>query len=472
MKATFITLWVNLRESYWFIPSVMAVASIALSLVATQIDAAIGSEWLAEINWLYANKPAGARAVLSTVAGSMITVAGVTFSMTILSISQASTQVGPRLLNNFMRDTSNQFTLGVFIATFLYCLMVLRTVRNADSPPPDAESTRELAGAFVPHIAIIIALLMSVFSVGVLIFFFHHIPETIHVSNIVAGVGRQLNSRVDDKFPSKLGNPGEKPEDRGAAVRLPASYYKEAKAVLCDSNGYIEYIDTAGLMDIATGNNLLIRLRFRSGDFASKGNVLMLASPAESVDDKLISELQATVIQGAQRTDTQDIRFLVNQLVEVAIRALSPGVNDPFTATNCMDWLQAALEELAQRELPDPHRYDDKQELRVVAKSDTYEALLSLVFDQMRQYVAGDSNAAIHMMEMLVRVAAKIEDKQNLMCLVRQARSLRQACRQMLPDKRSLSTVISRNRELVRLVRQPDYRFEIFETADWIGGRA
>ncbi len=472
MNASLITLWTRIRESYWFLPSLMAVAAVLLSLVATQIDAAIGSEWLAEVNWLYANKPDGARAVLSTVAGSMITVAGVTFSMTILSISQASSQVGPRLLNNFMRDTSNQFTLGVFIATFLYCLMVLRTVRNGDSPPPGAETAEDLTSAFVPHVAIMIALLMTVFSVGVLIFFFHHIPETIHVSNIVAGVGKQLNSRIDEQFPDRIGSPAEEASQRGNNIRLPDSFFNAATPIKCGSNGYIEYIDSKGLMELARSNDLVIRLRFRSGDFATAGNVLMLASPGEKVDDQVRTDLQGTVILGSQRTDTQDIRFMINQLVEVAIRALSPGVNDPFTAQNCMDWLQAAIEELSDRKLPDPHRFDDDQNLRVVAKADTFDSLLGIIFDQMRQYVAADGNAAVHMMEMLTRVAAKMDSRPHQMCLVRHAQALRQACVELLPEKRRLRTVIERNRQLLKLVRQPEYRFKMLENEDWIGGRA
>ena len=251
MKARLLSLLASIRSSYWFIPTLMALAAVVLSTVTTSIDRAIGMDWLEDWNWLYANRPDGARAVLSTVAGSMITVAGVTFSMTILSISYAASQVGPRLLSNFMRDRGNQITLGVFIATFLYCLLVLRTVRNAEALPPGTQLTNvdnpELMAAFVPQIAIMFALFLAVASVGVLIYFIHHIPENLHVSNIVANVGRSLQKDIDERFPKQFGtSPPEPPEDEGARRRtkkeeatpsLPDHYYRDAVRIESHQDG-------------------------------------------------------------------------------------------------------------------------------------------------------------------------------------------------------------------------------------------
>jgi uncharacterized membrane protein len=472
MKATLVTWWATMRNSYWFIPSLMAMGAIALSFATTALDSTIGSEWLENIDWLYANKPAGARAVLSTVAGSMITVAGVTFSMTILSISYTTSQVGPRLLNNFMRDYGNQLTLGVFISTFLYCLLVLRTVRNADSPPPSGASDVELASAFVPHIAIITGLLLAVASVGVLIYFIHHIPESIHISNIVAGVGRDLNRHIDDQFPSLLGEPSEVESERDVEANLPLSFYTTARKIRADGNGYVQFVDTDGLMEIACEHDLVLRLRYRSDDFVTRGSVLLLASPNSRVNDDVASQLAATFIGGAQRTMTQSLRFLLNQLVEVAMRALSPGVNDPFTAMNCMDWLQAAIENLAKRELSDAHRYDPEQNLRVVAEPETFASFASLVFDQLRPYVVADRNASIHMMEMLAKIAAEVPSPAYRRLLVRHAGALRRECKRALSDKRGLELLSDRYRSMIWLLRDPAYRAHVMETGNWIGGRA
>ena len=472
MKALFVTWWADVRQSYWFIPSIMAVAAIVLSFLTTAVDSTLGSEWLENISWLYANKPAGARAVLSTVAGSMITVAGVTFSMTILSISHTTSQVGPRLLNNFMRDTGNQITLGVFISTFLYCLMVLRTVRNADSPTPGSTSNAELASAFVPHIAVMVGLLLAISSVGVLIYFIHHIPESIHISNIVAGVGRDLNDRIEERFPSQIGEPHEEESERSSEANLPDSFYSAATPLRSDRSGYVEYIDTDTLMNLARDHDLILRMHFRAGDFVTPASVLLRAAPESRVDDDVKRMLAACYVSGAQRTSTQDLRFVINQLVEVAMRALSPGVNDPFTAMNCMNWLQSALETLAERKLPAAHRFDDEQNLRIVAEPETFASFAAIVFDQLRPYVAADRNAAIHMMEMLVNIGVSASSLSRRRVLVRHASRLRKICNATLTDRDDLKIITSRYRSLIRLLRDSDYRNHLLRTGDWIAGRA
>jgi len=471
VRATLITFWTTVRESYWFVPSLMALGAIGLSFGTTAIDRAVGSQWLDDIGWLYANKPAGARAVLSTVAGSMITVAGVTFSMTILSISYTTGQVGPRLLNNFMRDKGNQFTLGVFISTFLYCLMVLRTVRNADTAPPDSGKNIELIGAFVPHVAIIVGLLMAIMSVGVLIFFIHHVPESIHVSNIVAGVGRDLQAHIDEQFPATVGVPHDEKADRESKASMPESFYDNARKLKSKHTGYVEYVDADGLLLIATEHDLVIRLRRRAGDFVTSNSVLLLASPGDKVTDEVARNLSTKFVCGVQRTPTQNLRFVFNQLVEVAMRALSPGVNDPFTAMNCMDWLQAALEQLAGRELPDAHRHDDEQQLRLVAEPEDFGSYTALVFDQLTPYVAVDRNAAVHMMEMLAKIAFETASESRRRELLKHGEKLRKACRRGMNSEEGMKLLTDRYRSMIRLSRDPEYRQHVLRTGDWIGGR-
>ncbi|MGB7347206.1 MAG: DUF2254 domain-containing protein [Pirellulaceae bacterium] len=468
MKAILITAWATIRTSYWFIPSLMAIAAIVLSFATTAVDSRIGSEWLEKISWLYANKPAGARAVLSTVAGSMITVAGVTFSMTILSISHTTSQVGPRLVNNFMRDRGNQFTLGVFIATFLYCVMVLRTVRNADTAAAGGVSgSADLTAAFVPHVAVMVGLLLAIASVGVLIFFIHHIPETIHVSNIIAGVGRELNEKIEEQFPARVGQPNEDDSERETEANLPEDFYEDARRVGSEVIGYLEYLDSDGLMNLAKQHDLVLRLLAKPGDFRTSENTLLLASPASRVTDEVRDAIRAKFIFGAKRTPTQDLRFQINQLVEVAMRALSPGVNDPFTAMNCMDWLQSALENLSERELPDAHRYDDDHNLRMVAEATTFNSFASLVFDQLRPYVATDRNAAIHMMEMIASIAAHVSSDRHRKSLVQHASEFRELSQTMLKNEQAFKVISDRYRELIKLVDDDEYRKHITRTDDW-----
>ncbi len=469
MNAFVVTARAKLQNSYWFVPSLMAIGAIVLSFVTTTIDGQLGSEWMDDISWIYANKPAGARAVLSTVAGSMITVAGVTFSMTILSISTTTTQIGPRLLNNFMGDKGNQLTLGVFISTFIYCLMVLRTVRNAETDSGDVTKAN-LTAAFVPHVAVIVGVLMALASVGVLIYFVHHVPESIHISNIIAKVGHRLNKRIDDQFPSRVGEPHEDATQRKVEANLPPYFYSTAKSIRAAGAGYVEFVDGDSLMQIASKHDLVLRVQTSAGDFVNNGSVLLLASPQLKIDEALSKKLAAMFIFGTQRTETQDLRFQFNQLVEVAMRALSPGVNDPFTAIGCMDWLQTALENLATREMPDAYRYDDDQNLRVVAEPVTFAAFASLVFDQLRPYVAADRNASLRMMEMLGKTVAVSTSKSSRRLLVRHACALRRQCRKSQTDTRALQAISAAYRQVLMLMTDAGARKRVQEFGHWIQG--
>ncbi|WP_417749242.1 DUF2254 domain-containing protein [Rosistilla oblonga] len=450
MNASIITLWTRIRDSYWFVPSLLVVGSILLSFATTALDESLGSDWIDDIDWLSTNQPEGARAVLSTVAGSMITVAGVTFSMTILSISHTTSQIGPRLLNNFMADKANQFTLGVFISTFIYCLMVLRTVRSAESAPPGSDAVGDLAGAFVPQIAVVIGVLMAIASVGVLIFFIHHIPETIHVSNIIANVGKGINRHIDGQFPARVGEPRNEEIDREQKLEMPDCFDSTAVQIDATTSGYLEYIDGNGLMQIACQHDLVMKIDRSPGDFVTPASLLMLVAPRERIDDDIRKELAAMFVFGVQRTTTQDLRFQINQLVEVAMRALSPGVNDPFTAISCMDWLQSALENLSARELPDSHRFDESQNLRLVATPVTFAGFASLVFDQLRPYVAADRNAALRMMTMLGDLAGQPMPLRDRRMLCRHGCALRRECDNRLTDIRTLAAIRQSYRELLK----------------------
>lgn len=468
MNVFFVRLWTTVGTSYWFVPSLMVIGALLLSFVTTVIDSRIGSEWMDDIDWLYANRPDGARAVLSTVAGSMITVAGVTFSMTILSISQTTSQVGPRLMNNFMGDKANQVTLGVFISTFIYCLMVLRTVRNAEAASPGSTASSDLASAFVPHVAVIVGVLMALVSVGVLIFFVHHIPESMHVSNIIAGVGRGLNRQIESQFPARVGDPHQSEASQSVESELADSFYATAKTIYSTGTGYLEYIDGEELMQLAKKHDLVLKIRPTPGDFVTEESVLLLASPMDRIDHGLKAKLSAMFVRGAQRNATQDLRFQVNQLVEVAMRALSPGVNDPFTATNCMDWLQSALENLAARKLPDAHRYDDEQRLRVVAEPVAFDSFASLVFDQLRPYVVTDRTAALKMMEMIGNLVVVLESKGERRLLVRHACALRRECQVALVGHRTHNSLGALYREVLRLFVDEAHRARAKRSGDWV----
>lgn len=387
------------RASYWFIPSVMAIVAIVLGALAVWLDSSgPASDWLSGLSWYQSAKPDGAHEVLSTIAGSMITVAGVVFSITIVALAYASSQYGPRLLTNFMTDRGNQVTLGTFIATFVYCLVVLRTIRGGD-------------GEFVPQLAVMIGMVLGLASIGVLIYFIHHVPQSIHINKVVAGIGRQLIASVGNRFPRFIGEEAA-PHER-AFHRVPeAATALSGKgddprvvSIAGTATGYIEAIDEDRLMEAAHRHDLVVRLRYRPGDYLHAGRTLLQAWPAERVSRKAAEGLRGSYAVGDKRTPYGDLDFLIEELVEIAARALSPGVNDPATARTCFDWLGAGASELARRELPGSERTDNEGCVRVIAQPERFEDFIGRSFGALRQYAATDMTAALHTLRTLGEVA-------------------------------------------------------------------
>ncbi len=404
----------RIRSSYWFVPSIMALAASILAFVLVYIDGVVGTDWVDGYSWIYANKPDGARDFLSTVAGSMITVAGVTFSITIASVVYATSLFGPRLLTNFMRDRGNQVTLGTFIATFLYCLLVLRTVRAADETL-QAGSAASTTGAFVPHLAMLGALLLAIASVGVLIYFIHHVPEQIHAGRVVANIGRELVQALESLFPETLGMP--QPVDKALIEEMCAA----ARAIPASASGYVQYLDGKRLFKTACACDAVLFVETVPGDFAHDSLPVALVWPPQRLTAELEDKVLGAFNLGAIRTPAQDSRFLADELVEVGARALSPGINDPFTAMNCLQWLTSAAVALAQRSEPQPYRFDEQGHLRLVSPTITFETLVTRAFDGMRPYVAKDRNAALHQMRLFDSIAQAVtrtEDAQTLAALV------------------------------------------------------
>jgi uncharacterized membrane protein len=369
MKTRLAHRWVVLRNSFWFVPGLMVVAAVVLAALAVAIDVALAGAPLPP--WVYTGGADGARSLLSTIAGSMVTVAGVGFSITIVALVLASTQFGPRLLGLFMRDLISQGTLGIFVATFTYCVLVLRTIRGPD----------EVGGAFVPQVAMTIAIAITLVSVAVLVYFFPHVAVTIQAPKVVATVAHDVDDAIDHLVTTGIGKAGPAPAaeaipDPGRDGRIPAG-----------SNGYVQVIDDATLYELAVRRDICIRILTRPGLFVVAANPILAIAPEGAVADAHIRQaLREAVIIGDIRTAEDDIEFSVRQLVEVALRALSPAINDPFTAMAAVDWLGAALARLAKEEWPPRYRYDDSGTLRVVAEIPTFGGVTHTIFSRIRHY--------------------------------------------------------------------------------------
>ncbi len=329
----------------------------------------------------------------------MITVAGVVFSITIVAIAYAASQYGPRILTNFMSDRGNQVTLGTFIATFVYCLVVLRTIRGGDE------------GEFVPQIAVMVALLLALCSIAVLIYFIHHVPRSIHINTVVARIGRQLIRALEADFSSSGHGPGARNEQGADDSPIPAGRAGagevEATVTRAGVDGYLEAVDNDSLLDLAREHDVMIRIHRMPGDFVLADDVVISAWPASRVTPELCKAFGAGFDVGTSRTSAQDLYFLVDELAEIAARALSSGVNDPYTAITCLDWLGAATARLAGLPPPVSCRRDESGAIRLWTVPQSFADFIERGFGRMRQYVSRDMNAALAALDTLAAVSAR-----------------------------------------------------------------
>jgi uncharacterized membrane protein len=395
----------------------MTVAAIILSLTIPEIDKEFFYREGTQHWWIYSGGPDGARTVLSVIAGSMISVAGVVFSITIVVLTLASSQFGPRLIKNFMNVRANQMVLGTFVANFTYCILVLHTV-NAT-----------IEARFVAGLSVTIAIVMSLFGLGVLIYFIHNVSESIQAQNIIARVCRDLDTAVDRIFPERLG------QGKDLAVGpikrdydIPTACDNEVCQITAACSGYLQAVDNDALIRIAVEEDLLIHLGYRPGNFITRGSTLVTVWPGEKVDEQLSEKINAIIIVGSERTLEQDVEFAISQLVEIAVRALSPGINDPITAITCIDWLGSILCQLADRKMPSSHRYDQHNRLRVICKPFTFEGMVDAAFNMIRQNSQSVAAVSIRLLETITTVAAQTHQQAHREALLRHAAMVAHGC--------------------------------------------
>lgn len=414
--------WETLRSTYWFVPSLMTAAAAGLAVASVTLDRRVGGE-VVELGWVFSGGPEGARAVLQVIAGSVMSTAGIVFSVTIAALSLASSQLGPRLLQNFMRDLGNQVVLGTFIATYIFCLLVLRTIRGEDT------------GDFIPAVSVTVAVLLALASVGVLIYFIHHVSVSIQAPNVVAEVGAELARHARAAF-----REGELMDEHPDPPPLPGDYRQRAVVVDAARDGYVQALDEEGLVELAREHDLVVAVEHRPGRFVVEGGALAYLWPPERCAGDLPKKVRSRFVLGEKRTPEQDVEFAVGQLVEVAVRALSPSVNDPFTAVACLDWLGAGLCRAARGRAPGPVRADreGRPRLRFLAPI-TFAGLADRAFDQIRQYGAATPSVAIRMLETIETVARCTGGRRDeLRVLLEHGEQVHRAAAAAIDDPRDL----------------------------------
>ena len=370
----------DLRNSFWFVPTIIVLAAAGLSSAMIELDGVVGDDALAKFPRLFGVRADGARELLSAIASSTITVAGVVFSITIVALSLSAAQYSPRVLRNFMSDRGNQIVLGVFVGIYVYCLLVLRTVRGGEE-------------SFTPGISIVGALVLALLGVGFLIYFIHHIALSIQVSHIAARVAEETLDAMRHVYPGDAES-----QDEGRRANLQALTWHP---VFSPANGYVQQVDFDKLKESARAERRVVYMDRRVGDFVVKGQRLMSASGAEVPSEEESGALCAAYSINSYLDLRQNPDFGVQQLVDIALKALSPGINDTGTARNMLNYLLAVLVELAKRcPVAEKHIFEDDQ-LVLVRRERTYESIVADAIGPIRRNSMDKPEMLLHILAAL-----------------------------------------------------------------------
>jgi uncharacterized membrane protein len=389
-----------LRTGFWFVPSIMLGLSTALALTLLYVDQRFDPGIKESIAWAYSGGPEGARSLLSTIAGSMITAASVTFSLAAVALSIASQQYGSRVLRNFMRDRITQVLLGTFVSTFLYSVLVVRDIRGSN-----------FSGGFVPAIAITVAIVMSLISLVMLVYFVHHVSSSIQASHIVSTISKDMEESIPKLYPSDAGKPA------AVARGVNETRGQECQSIRVKKAGYLETIDIDTLLKLATQSDCFLKIVSKPGDHLLPLTPVMTVWSATMVDEKLAHKLLGAFLIGTARAPAQDIRYQFQQLTDVVVRALSPGINDPFTAINGIDALTSALALLARRPRIPMQRQDDQGTPRLLVAATGIGEILHTTVGHIAVYAAADPFVMTKLRELLDMIEPDLTESPELIAL-------------------------------------------------------
>ncbi|MFC4904844.1 hypothetical protein BJF77_07620 [Kocuria sp. CNJ-770] len=378
--------WRRVFNKFWFVPAVCVVAAVVLAQSVVAVD-----RWLPEtldspwISWLYAVGIDGSRGMLSAIGGSMLAVAATAFSITISVVATASSTYGPRLVRNFMADRGNQVVLGVLVSTFIYALLVLRTIRSASD---------DLAQPFVPHLAVNLAVLLAVADVALVVYFIHHIADSVQVDTLVHGVRRRLLAVIERWHPE------EPPEE---LIRT-AGGRSGGGRVRADAVGYLVSVNFERLRSHADEQDVFVELVPRVGDHVLPEEPLFRVRPEHRAEE-LAERLRHCVVLGDSRSADQDVRFAEQQVVELAVRALSPSTNDPYTAVNAIEEVAAGIVTAVSRPLPgNTVVVDGVHRLRYGVVG--LDEIVDMPFDQIRPHATGHVSVLLALVDLAARIGS------------------------------------------------------------------
>ncbi len=411
----------ELRTNLWLVPTIVILGALGLFALTLRLDRAAYHGQFRPPSWVISGGPDAARQILTSIAASVITVVGIVFSITIVTLTLASTQFGPRMLRNFIRDRGTQLTLGTFVATFVYCIVVLVSIGPGDR------------GDFVPHVSITTAFGLVLIDLAVLIYFIHHITTQIQLPQVIASIAKDLAQAVAVQSADHPRFATRRPEQGPSLDELLTRIQTSGAVIRTPESGYLQFIRHKALIRIATEADAVIRLPYRPGHFLVEGRELASVYPADAAERVagFLARAQAT---GPHRTLTQDVAFGVDQLVEIAIRALSPAVNDTFTALTCIDWLADCLCKIAPVWSPTQVHRDHRGDIRVISDQVSYERLVERAFEKIRQASRGMPAVMIRQLDALTTIVEQTTDAQRAQILMEQAAMIQRANVESVPE--------------------------------------
>ncbi|MGH8427215.1 MAG: DUF2254 domain-containing protein [Gammaproteobacteria bacterium] len=417
MRAQLLKLIDSLPRNFWVLPGLMLLGSIGLYAITVASNDSAWVALLKHYDVVYGGSPTGAQQIVSVIAQTMIAIASLVFAAVVVVLTLATSQFGHRLIRSFMHDKSLQFGLGIFVATFVYCLLVLHMMHGG--------------GASVPSLSVSVAFYLAIIAGATLIYLTHHIAQMIAAPSVIAEVGAEMDETIDRAYPQDAEETPAQEKTDALLERL-----EHGGTNVCSmANGYIQTLDTAGLVNLACEHDAVIELLCRPGDYLFDGSPIAKVCPAERCDTELSRTIREHMTMGNRRTPVQDLIFAFNQIAEIAVRAMSPALNDPFTALDCVNRIGAGIGRLAQRNEPSPWLSDADGELRLIIRPVSFAELVGTAFTPVRNYSRASVIVTLQMLRTIEGLASLLRSDDQRRVLALQATLIRRGADEGLTEK-------------------------------------
>ena len=432
MAARFAYLRERLNTSIWLIPVGLCVISALLAVVMLWIDRRLGAEGLAPD---LAMSLSSSREMLGVIAGSIIGVGGVAFSVTMVALTLTSGQYGPKILRNFLDDSFSKLTLGLFLGTYVYALIVLASYSQVDNP----------------RFTVLLGLVLAFSALLAFVHFIHRTATDLQADKIIHRIGGQLQRAMQDLA---QGDSREGRSPQTLAWRRKARTHR-GLAIASSTHGYVQTIDYDALLRWSVEADCALQVRVRAGDFIVEGMTLFKAfgGSAEGLEEA-VTDLNASVVVGPIRTPVQDSEYAITQLNQLAARALSPGINDPGTAITCIDWFSLALAQIVDRDIPGCVFLDQDRDARLLARMTDFPGVMGAVYAPLRRFAAPDVAVTACLLDSLCRLAQLTRRPDRLRVLARHGALIRDAIAGADLSGPDLREIRQRHGKLMALTRQ------------------